>query len=302
MTAATRPPALRAWLLATRPKTLTAALAPVAVGMALVYGLRGTLDFINGVLTVLMALLIQVGINLVNDALDFKKGADTAGRLGPARATQQGWFTFQQVMAGGLAAFTLALIVATLLASRMGPNEGVILIAIASVCIVGGYLYTGGPYPLAYLGLSDPAVIFFFGIVATTTTVFIQTGLWSGHALLAGLQMGLLAAVLSAINNLRDIEEDRKAEKLTLAVRFGVSFARGEIGLLCMLPFLLGSVWWVLGRPWAAVAPLAVSLKAWRITKTVMATAPSAAYNDLLGEAAKALVFFGALLAFSLAV
>jgi 1,4-dihydroxy-2-naphthoate octaprenyltransferase len=287
---------LSIWTQASRPKTLAAGFVPIMVGLALTLYLQLSVDMLAALLTIVLAIALQIGINLVNDALDFKHGVDTKDRIGPVRATQQGLLSFKQVMAGGCIAFALALLCAALLAFKSGS----VIFAITLVCVAMGYLYSGGPYPLSYLGLSDPAVVIFFGIIATGTTVYIQTQQWPADAIVAGLQIGFLATVLSAINNLRDITQDRIAGKRTLPVRLGVEWARLEIAMLLVLPFALGIYWCMQGLAWVAVLPLLVVPLAGYIGTKVFKEPPSPFYNSLLAKSALLLLLFGILLSLAL--
>ncbi len=176
------------------------------------------------------ALLIQIGTNLSNDYFDFVKGADTEERLGPARATQAGWIRPEIILRSSLLVFAAAVIIGIFLVLRGGWP--IVLIGIASV--ICGILYTGGPYPLAYLGLGEVFVVIFFGPVATLGTYYVQALEFSKEVFIAGLAPGLISTALIAVNNLRDIPTDIKARKKTLAVRFGYRFARIEY-TLCIL-------------------------------------------------------------------
>ena len=176
------------------------------------------------------ALLIQIGTNLSNDYFDFVKGADTEERLGPARATQAGWIRPEIILRSSLLMFAAAVIIGIFLVLRGGWP--IVLIGIASV--ICGILYTGGPYPLAYLGLGEVFVVIFFGPVATLGTYYVQALEFSKEVFIAGLAPGLISTALIAVNNLRDIPTDIKARKRTLAVRFGYRFARIEY-TLCIL-------------------------------------------------------------------
>ncbi|MEZ0392616.1 MAG: 1,4-dihydroxy-2-naphthoate polyprenyltransferase [Pseudobdellovibrionaceae bacterium] len=280
------------WILAARPKTLTAALLPILVASALAQIFAGGFLWWVSLLTLLASLFIQVGTNLVNDAVDFKKGADTEKRLGPTRVTQAGIFEAKQVMAAGFFCFFLALLCGIPLVIRGGWP----------ICIVGlisilmGYAYTAGPFPLAYRGLGDLFVILFFGLIAVGGAYYLQTGHWDLKAGIAGLQVGFHCTVLIAINNLRDMTGDRLVQKKTLPVRFGAGFARWEIAFLCFAPFFLGLYWSSQGSLWAFLLPCLISPLAFRITKLVFETEPSPVYNRFLGQAAGLHLIFGVLL------
>jgi 1,4-dihydroxy-2-naphthoate octaprenyltransferase len=286
------PGILSAWFLAIRPKTLTAAVVPVVVGTALAFGVHGSVQLGLSFLALISALLIQIGTNFINDSLDFKKGADTAERIGPERATQSGRLRANQVLGGGLLCFFLA----AALALPLVYSGGWPIFAIGVFSLVAGYAYTGGPFPLAYRGFGDLFVLVFFGWVAISGVYYLNTGVFELNALIAGSQIGLLATVLIAINNLRDNMTDRKANKRTLAVRWGVKFAKIEITMLCLAPFLGAFFWFQQGLRWAAFLPLLVFPLALALVEKVRATEPSAIYNRFLAQGALLHLGFGAFL------
>jgi 1,4-dihydroxy-2-naphthoate polyprenyltransferase len=254
-------PNLTPWLLAARPKTLSAAVAPVLIGSALAWRVTQALDWRLFAFTLAGAVLIQIGTNLVNDALDFKKGADNAERLGPLRVTQAGLLSANGVLIGASICFLLAALCGVPLILHAGSP----LLAIGLASIVAAYCYTGGPYPIAYNGLGELFVILFFGLVAVGGTYYVQTGRYDAAAAVAGLAAGSPAVVLIAINNLRDVVSDRASRKRTLAVRLGEPFARGEIVFFAFLPFVLFAALAVMLRHYELLAtwlalPLAIAL------------------------------------------
>lgn len=223
---------IRAWVLAARPKTLSAAIVPVAMAAALAWP---KIDWFILACALIGAVLIQIATNFINDALDFKKGADTAERLGPVRVTQAGLIRPETVMRAAYACLFGAVLCGIPLISRAGWP----LLVIGLLSIAMAYAYTGGPYPLAYHGLGELFVILFFGLIAVGGTFYVLTLQWNRSALLAGFAAGCLATVLIVINNLRDVESDRRSAKQTLAVRFGEVFARFEVVLFALAPFVL---------------------------------------------------------------
>lgn len=223
------------WLLAIRPKTLSAAVAPVLAGTALAYAELKRVSWIVFIFALLGALFIQIGTNLVNDLLDFRRGADTAKRLGPVRVTQAGLITPAAIRRAAWLSFMLA----TLCGIPLILRGGLPILAIGVASIVAAYAYTGGPYPLAYHGLGEIFVILFFGIVAVGGTYYLHTFSLTWWAVLVGIAIGSLATVLLAINNLRDLEEDRQAGKRTMAVRLGDRRARMEVAMFAVIPFVL---------------------------------------------------------------
>lgn len=221
----------KAWLLASRPKTLSAAVVPVLIGTAMV--LPRAIHWSLFVCTLLGSVFIQIGTNFVNDALDFKKGADTGERLGPLRVTQAGLISAEAVLRGAYVCFVLAALCGVPLIYRAGWP----LLVIGIVSIVAAYAYTGGPYPLAYNGLGEVFVLLFFGFIAVGGTYYVQTQMMATDVLMAGFAAGALAVVLIAINNLRDVAGDRTSNKRTMAVRLGEPVARIEIAFFALAPF-----------------------------------------------------------------
>ena len=226
------------WLDATRPKTLPAAAAPVLMGSAMAWQDKA-FNLPIALVTLLSALLIQVATNFANDYFDFKKGADTDERLGPRRASQSGLIAPAKMKQAFIATFAAAFVAGLYLIWHAGWP----ILIIGVLSILFGILYTGGPYPLGYNGLGDVFVLIFFGPVAVGGAYYVQALSVNATVLIAGLAPGLISVALLTINNLRDIQTDRKAGKRTLAVRFGVTFTRIEyaltIALALLIPFYL---------------------------------------------------------------
>ncbi len=283
---------LKSIILAFRPKTLTAAIVPCLAGTALVKAMG--LEWNGWVLFYALAasFFIQIGTNLVNDAVDFKKGADTETRIGPQRITQAGILSANQVMLLGSFFFLLAVLCGVPLVLK----GGWVIVAIGLASVAMGYSYTAGPFPLAYLGLGDLFVILFFGLLAVMGIVFLNTDTWYFEALILGLQIGFHCTVLIAINNFRDAQNDKLVNKKTLAVRFGASFSRYEIAFLCLVPFVMNLYWWVSGYKLAALISLAALPLAVKLVRNVFSTEPSPIYNKFLGQAAGLHLVFGILI------
>ena len=239
------------WLLAARPKTLAAAVVPVLVGTALAVNEHARLHWIAFLCALGGALFIQIGTNLVNDALDFKRGADTAARLGPVRVTQAGLLSANAVLAGAYVCFGLAALCGIPLILRGGWPIAVIGV----VSILAAYAYTGGPYPLAYHGLGEVFVMIFFGLTAVGGSYYVQRLTIDIGVLIEGFAVGALAVILLAINNLRDIANDRASNKRTLAARFGERFARGEIEWMALSVYLATGVV-AYARDWHLLVPV----------------------------------------------
>ena len=229
---------ISAWVLASRPKTLSAAVAPVAVGTALAYADHRDVLWAYAAAALAGALLIQIATNFINDALDFKRGADTSARLGPTRVTQAGLLSYNTVLRGAY----LCLFAAAMCGIPLIARGGWPLLVIGVASMAAAYAYTGGPYPLAYHGLGELFVLIFFGLVAVGGTYYVLSLRYNAAAALAGVAVGALGVVILAINNLRDIPTDRESQKRTVAVRLGENGARAEIALFVVMPYLLVAI------------------------------------------------------------
>jgi 1,4-dihydroxy-2-naphthoate octaprenyltransferase len=279
-------------LAASRPKTLMAAVLPVSLATVLAYASTESFNSILFGSIILSALCIQIATNLFNDALDSKKGADTDQRIGPKRMASSGILSPQSLIIAGLTfcimaiTFSLPLIVA----------RGIPIIIIGMISLLLTYGYTGGPWPLAYKGLGEIFVFLFFGLIAVNGTFYVFTGVISPESILLGSQSGLLCAIIISINNARDIVEDRKCRKLTLAARHGITFARMEILVLSILPYLLGLLWIPLGHKFTALIPLMGMPLSATIAFLVIKNEPSTSYNKFLGLSVIAYLNFSILL------
>jgi 1,4-dihydroxy-2-naphthoate octaprenyltransferase len=221
------PGSFGAWLLASRPKTLSAASVPVAVGTACAHA-AGEVRVAPALAALGGALCLQIGANFANDVYDYEKGADTSERLGPVRAVQAGLLEPAAVRRGMLVVFALALLFGAYLTSVAGPA----IVVIGVLSILSAIAYTGGPYPLGYNGLGDLFVFVFFGLVAVCGTAFVELGRVPELSLWAALPVGSLSTAILVVNNLRDRETDARAGKRTLAVRLGRRAAVAEYWLL----------------------------------------------------------------------
>lgn len=210
---------LKAWCLAARPKTLAAAVAPVLVGCALA-AFYSRFTLIPALACLLFAIAMQIAANLINDLYDFLKGSDGEGRLGPLRATAQGWITPDCMKKGILAVVAFGCLCGSLLMFYVGWQ----LLFVGIFCVLFAYFYTSGPFPLAYNGLGDVAVVLFFGLVAVGFTAYVQIQAWPMPLTLAGIATGLAVNVLLVLNNYRDVENDAKSGKRTLVVLLGKRF------------------------------------------------------------------------------
>jgi 1,4-dihydroxy-2-naphthoate octaprenyltransferase len=244
---------MKAWLLAARPKTLSAAVVPVIIGTALAAHEPAAITWWVFFCALLGAVLIQIATNFINDAIDFRKGADSGERLGPLRVTQAGLLSADAVMRAAWICLTLAALCGIPLIYRGGWP----MLVIGVVSIVMAYAYTGGPFPLAYRGLGEIFVILFFGFIAVGGTFYVHSLQLTQAALLAGYAAGALATVLLVINNLRDVDGDRRSNKRTTVVRFGEGFARAEIAFFALTPFAaVAGIAWMQNR-WPLLVTLA---------------------------------------------
>ncbi len=219
--------------MAARPRTLPAAIAPVLVGSAAAWG--DGFDWLNFVAALVGAIFIQIGTNLANDYSDAKRGADTVDRLGPVRVTASGLAAPRRVLHATWAAFAIAALAGTYLAIEVGPE----IIAIGVASIIAGVLYTGGPRPYGYEGLGEVFVFIFFGLVAVNGSYYVQLETLDLLPLLLSLPVGLLSAAILVVNNVRDIDTDRRAGKRTLAVRLGRERTRTLYTLMIVNSFAL---------------------------------------------------------------
>ncbi|HEV2075377.1 MAG TPA: 1,4-dihydroxy-2-naphthoate polyprenyltransferase [Thermoleophilaceae bacterium] len=283
----------RLWLLAARPRTLPAAVAPVVVGTALA-ATEGTFRALPFLAALVGSVFIQVGTNLSNDYSDARRGADAEDRLGPVRVTAGGLVPPRRVLAWTYAAFGVAVLAGIYLTAAVGLE----LLAVGIASILAGVLYTGGPRPYGYEGLGELFVFLFFGVVAVSGSYYVQTERLTTEVLALSVPIGLLAAAILVVNNIRDMDTDRRAGKRTLAVKLGRSHARALFGAGLAVAFAVpvavslagGLDAWVL-LPLLAV-PLAVPL-----VRTVFRRADGPALNAALGHTGMLLGAYSLLLA-----
>jgi 1,4-dihydroxy-2-naphthoate octaprenyltransferase len=281
-----------AWWLAARPWSFTISLAPVLAGTSLAR-LDGY-DAQTGlaIITLLACVLIHAGTNLQNDVGDFRRGADGAGRIGPPRATTEGWLSAAQVQAAATTCFAAAFIPGSYLVMKGGWP----IVAIGLASVAAGAIYTAGPRPVAYSGLGEAFVFVFFGLVAVGGMYYLHSGAIGAAALIAGATLGSLASAVLVVNNLRDIDSDRRIGKNTLAVRCGRSFTATEYALLMHLPFALQIALALHAGAIGLLAPLVLLPWTTRLTLKVRREPQGEWLNGALAATAKLGLTFALLL------
>jgi 1,4-dihydroxy-2-naphthoate octaprenyltransferase len=282
----------KVWGLAARPKTLWAGIAPVIIGAAMARA-DGVFHGPSALCALLGAVFIQIGTNYANDYFDFVKGADREDRVGPLRATQAGLVTPAQMKRAAMLVFGSAFLAGLYLIYR----GGIPILVIGVLSIACGILYTGGPYPLGYLGLGDLFVLVFFGPVAVAGTYYVQAQSFDPLPVIAGLSPGLFSVAILTVNNLRDVATDRLSGKKTLPVRLGVTFARWEYALSLfaasvVLPLYLCLV---TGEHWLALASMVAFPLAASPLRTVFTIEDGPALNAALAATGKLLLGFSLL-------
>lgn len=290
-----RPSTLRIWYLAARPWTLPASLAPIIVGSAVAWHEDG-FHALTAFMALLTATLLQIAANFANDAIDFKRGADTGQRVGHTRITSAGYVSYEGVMRATFITLGLAVLTGLYLVYR-GGWPFLLLGLFALVCAVA---YTGGPFPISYLGLGEIFVFLFFGLIAVTGTAYLQTGELTGLSLAASIPSGAMGVGILIVNNYRDLAQDRIANKRTVAVRIGPEKTRIEYAVMLLLTVVTPFVFWAVGwlNGWALLTVLAWPLfwQLWRQMRTV--TGP--ALNRTLGMTGRTSLVFSVLFAMSL--
>jgi 1,4-dihydroxy-2-naphthoate octaprenyltransferase len=285
----------QAWIMAARPKTLPAAVAPVIVGSALAAA-DGRFRLFPALAALLGSVLLQIAVNLANDYFDYVRGVDTPDRIGPVRAAASGLIAPRRLFFGLLVTIGLA----TLVGGYLAWVGGWLVLVIGVASILSLLAYSSGPFPLASHGLGDLFVFLFFGLAAVCGTYYAQAHQVTLTALVVSVPVGLLTTAILVVNNLRDIETDRQAGKHTLAVLLGPQAARLEYVLLCVVAYGVVIAFWGVGLagPWAllpiATAPLAVRLA------SGLATSDGAALNAALAGTAQLDLLFNLLFALGL--
>ncbi|MDP3539232.1 MAG: 1,4-dihydroxy-2-naphthoate polyprenyltransferase [Azonexus sp.] len=286
-----------AWFLACRPKTLSVSLSPVLVGTAVAWHDTAHILWLPLLFAALGAGLIQIGTNLFNDVGDYLRGTDTPERLGPKRATAEGWLSAGRVLSGAWLAFGLAFLCGTYLVWHGGWP--IVIIGLAS--LAAGWAYTSGPAPIAYRPLGELFVWIFFGLVAVGGSYYLQTLSLSPTALIAAGLIGLHAAAVITVNNYRDLDGDARSGKNTLAVKFGRGATRHIYAAEILAPYLLlplfaSSLGWRIALP---VLSLPLALK---LIQRFHREAPGPAFNNILAATAGLQLIYALLLILSFTI
>ncbi len=288
---------VKAWILAARPKTLAGAAVPVLTGCSFAYSYN-SLYTIPAILCFLFAFLMQIDANLINDLFDYLKGCDNIGRLGPERACAQGWIT-PEAMKKGIALTTVLACITGLCLLFYGGTE---LIAVGALCVLFAFLYTAGPYPLAYHGWGDLLVIIFFGIIPAGCTFYIMTQSITIQVFAGGFASGLVVDTLLMVNNYRDREQDAENGKRTLVVILGekaggiLYLALGISASLICLSFLFS------GNIPAALLPQLYLIPHYYTWKKMLRIKRGTELNAILAETSRNMMFFALLLSSGLLV
>ena len=285
-----------AWFLACRPKTLSVSLSPVLVGSAIAWHDSGALLWLPLLAAALGAAFIQIGTNLFNDVGDFLRGTDTPERLGPKRATAEGWLTPGKVKAGAWLSFALAFVCGIYLVW----HGGWAIVAIGLASLAAGWAYTGGPKPIAYGPLGEVFVFIFFGLVAVGGSYYLQTFSLTATALAAAALVGIHAAAVITVNNYRDLDGDARSGKNTLAVRLGRPATRRIYAAEMLAPYVLLPL--LAGLGWPGALPLLSLPLAFRLIHRFHHEAPGPAFNDILAATAGLQLVFALLLTLSFAI
>lgn len=286
---------VKAWVLAARPKTLTGAAIPVMLGCAVAY-IYGHFQTVPAILCFLFAFLMQIDANFINDLFDFLKGTDREDRLGPERACAQGWIS-SKAMKTGIA-------VTTVLAGITGLSlllySGWEMIPVGIACIIFAFLYTAGPYPLAYHGWGDVLVLIFFGFVPVGCTYYVMAHGWNTSVTVTSLACGLIIDTLLMVNNFRDREQDAISGKKTIVVRLGAKaglilyFLLGLIACwLCFYFLTIGKIYAVLFPQFYLVMHILTTIRMAKIGR-------GKALNMILGETSRNMLIFGIMLTLGL--
>jgi 1,4-dihydroxy-2-naphthoate polyprenyltransferase len=286
------PTPLQALAMVVRLRTIPIPTIQVLVGTGVAYGLTKEFNLAAALFTWLIAVFITIGTNIMNDVFDYDRGGDPLTRFGHRKVIRTGLLTRNQVYIAGMTSFALAIACSIPLAFY----SSWIFIPITVLAALCGYCYTGGPYPICYNGLSELFIVVFYGGVCVLSAFYVQARWIAPEAILCSLQLGFLAVIPAAVNNLRDMFEDAEVNKRTLAVRFGKKFARMEITLATGLPFGLNAGWLFFGYPAAAFLHFLLTPLAFLFIRSIWTTEPGPIFNRYFGLSVLLHFLFGLLL------
>ena len=286
---------IKAWILATRPKTLAAAATPVLIGCSLAVA-DGAFQWIPAILCFLFAFSMQIDANFINDYYDYLKGSDREDRLGPERACAQGWITLPAMKKGMIITTLLSCFWGVLLLRYCGWE----MIPVGLLCVLFAFLYTAGPYPLAYHGWGDVLVIVFFGFVPVGCTYYTMAHDWTWNVTIGCAACGLVSDMLLMLNNYRDREQDKISGKRTLVVRFGEKAGRYAYLWLGILAVAL-CTYYAFHEMWtASLLPLLFLIPHFTTWRQMVRIFQGKELNMVLGKTARNIVWFGILLSLGL--
>ena len=286
---------IEAWILAARPKTLAAAATPVLIGCSLAVA-NGAFQWIPAILCFLFAFSMQIDANFINDYYDFLKGSDREDRLGPERACAQGWITLSAMKKGMIFTTLLSCFWGLLLLRYCGLE----MIPVGLLCVLFAFLYTAGPYPLAYHGWGDVLVIVFFGFVPVGCTYYTMAHDWTWNVTIGCAACGLVSDLLLMLNNYRDREQDKISGKRTLIVRFGEKAGRYAYLWLGIIAVGICSYYAFKGYLLAAILPLLFLIPHITTWREMVWIFKGKELNIVLGKTARNIVLFGLLLSLGL--
>ena len=281
---------LQVFFQAARPKTLSASIIPVIIGSSVAYA-DMHFSWMIFLLTLVSALLIQIGTNFANDLYDFIKGADNDSRIGPDRVTQLGLLSVSSMKM--ITAFIF--LISICCGYPLVLKGGFPILCVGLISIISGYLYTAGPYPLGYNGLGDVFVFIFFGPIAVCGTYFLQTENINFFVLLCGIICGLLSTALLCINNLRDISTDKESGKKTLAVRFGSKFVQIEFSLILVFIYLISFLLYIDSNKFSLLSTLLTIPISINLINSILAK-KGAELNNMLGSVSRFMLIHSCLL------
>ncbi len=286
---------LKAWILAARPKTLTGAAIPVMLGCSLAYTYN-SFNVTPAILCFMFAFIMQIDANFINDLFDFLKGTDREDRLGPERACSQGWIT-PQAMKTGIAITT---VLAGIIGLCLLYYGGLEIIPVGIACIIFAFLYTAGPYPLAYHGWGDVLVLVFFGFVPVGFTFYVMAHTWNTSVTITSLICGMIIDTLLMVNNFRDREQDAISGKNTLVVKFGAKAGLIMYFLLGMTACWLCFYFLAIGKIYAVLLPQLYLVMHILTTFKMAKINKGKALNTILGETSRNILVFGLMLSLGL--